>query len=354
MPPRSLRRGDKCPNPGAVHKGCSRPKVLRFDSPLGGDSVLGTGQYSGNIIQGGVVLQPQAYLLDGITPLSHCIVVTGAATVAPDATTLASVYSCQNLVITGASASLAASTNSKGLLGFVRGHVVITNGGSIHMDSLGLAGNFGNVTIPSLIPTTLLKHIRTEKLAAYVLLGEGAAGAPACSRDNSYNNGVAAGPMQTGGGGTGRAGSGTAGAGGKGGPCCGGAGSGGAVHKTSSAAGAYGGPGGAGNATTYSGGGGAGNPPGAGSNGGAAALGGGGGVVGLFAPSINIAAGAFIRTNGANGGTATYAGGGAGGGCVVIVTSTGGLTNAGTICANGGAGGGLGGVGSVNTFEIAI
>ena len=319
-------------------------------------TLFGDGTYSGNIIQGGVTLQPQDYLLDGITPLAKCIVVTGAATVTPDATTRASVYSCQNLVITGASASLAAATNSKGLLGFVRGRVVITNGGSIHMDSLGLAGNFGNTPITSLIPATLLKHIRTENLAAYVLLGEGAAGAPACSRDNSYNSGVAAGPMQTGGGGTGRAGSGTAGAGGKGGPCCGGAGSGGAVHQTSPAAGAYGGPGGAAKATSFSGGGGAGNPPGAGSNGGAAALGGGGGVVGLFAPSINIAAGAFIRADGAIGGVGNYRGGAAGGGCVVIVTSTGGLTNAGTICANGGGGtgGGWGGIGSVNTFEIAI
>lgn len=322
-------------------------------------TLFGDGIYSGNIIQGGVALQPQDYLLDGVTPLAKCIVVTGAATVAPDATTLASVYSCQNLVITGASASLAASTNSKGLLGFVRGRVVIANGGSIHMDSLGLAGNFGDTPITSLIPATLLKHISTEKLAAYVLLGEGAAGAPACSKDQSYNSGVAAGPMQTGGGGTGRAGSGTVGAGGKGGPCCGGAGSGGAVHRTSLAAGAYGGPGGAGNANGYPCGGGAGNPPGAGSGGGAAALGGGGGVVGLFAPSINIAAGAFIRANGSSGGTAAYAGGGAGGGCIAVVTSASGLTNAGTICANGGSvagagAGGLGGVGSVNTFEIAI
>lgn len=317
-------------------------------------TLFGDGTYSGNIIQGGVALQPQDYLLDGITPLTKCIVVTGAATVAPDAVTGAAVFMAKNIVLAGSSATLSASVNCKGLIGFVRGRVVVGSGACIHMDCLGLAGNFGNTPITSLIPATLLKHIRAEKLAAYVLLGEGAAGAPACSRDNSYNSGVAAGPMQTGGGGTGRAGSGTAGAGGKGGPCCGGAGSGGAVHKTSPAAGAYGGPGGDGKADGYSCGGGAGNPPGAGSGGGAAALGGGGGVVGLFTPSINIAAGAFIRANGAVGGVAHYPGGGAGGGCVVIATSTGGLTNAGTICAIGGTGGGLGGVGSVNTFEIAI
>ena len=53
---------------------------------FGGISAFGDGTYSGNIMQGGVALQPQDYLLDGITPMPRCIVITRPATIAPDGT----------------------------------------------------------------------------------------------------------------------------------------------------------------------------------------------------------------------------------------------------------------------------
>ena len=85
---------------------------------VGGRSFFGNGQYTGNIMQGGAALQPQDYMLDGVTPLRRCIVVTGAATVAPSAETGASVVMGRNVVVDGAVATLAPSTASKGLIMF--------------------------------------------------------------------------------------------------------------------------------------------------------------------------------------------------------------------------------------------
>ena len=113
---------------------------------VGGRSFFGSGQYTGNIMQGGVALQPQDYLLDGVTPLSRCIVVTGVATVAPDTTTGAAVFMAHNLVLIGAGASLSASTNCKGLCGYVNGRVALRGGAHLHVDKIGKAGNFGDLS----------------------------------------------------------------------------------------------------------------------------------------------------------------------------------------------------------------
>jgi len=381
MPPRSLRRGDKCPNPGAVHKGCSRPKALRFDSPLGGPSVFGTGQYSGNIMQGGIALQPQDYLLDGITPLSACIVYTGAATVAPDALTGAAVFSCRNLVGIGASASLSTSTNCKGLLGFVRGLTALRNGAHLHMDKLGKAGNFGDISPVNLVGTDLLLRLNRTALSRFVVHGEGGYGA---SR-NGGNAGQgcdapSCGPMQTGGGGSGSFNDQSgwweswSGAGGKGGPCCGGASS--ASFSSSGAghfgddAGPYGGPGGNPPANAaYGGTAGQGDPPGTTTGGNYANVApcAGGGLLMLFSSAFDNGAGCVMSADGAPGqaqlryaGSAATGSGGTGGGCTVLVTKRGGYTNKGTVRASGGAGGypsssqrgGNGAPGSVNIFEV--
>ena len=184
MLPRNLRRGDKCPNPGVVHKGCSRPRALRFDSPLGGLPVFGTGGYTGNIVQGGVMLQPQDHLLDGITPLPQCIVVTGTATVAPDALTGASAFMCRNLVCIGAGATFAPTTNCKGLLGFVSGRTALRNGAHLHMDKLGKAGNFGDLTPDMLLPAGL---VACGSLKAYAVKARGAEGAVGVQTGDGMN-----------------------------------------------------------------------------------------------------------------------------------------------------------------------
>lgn len=313
-------------------------------------------------MQDGVALQPQDYMLDGITPLPRCIVITSTATVAPDATTGAAAFMAANVVLVGTSASLASSVNSKGLLGFVRGLLALRGGAHLHMDKLGKAGNFGDLSPDMLLPTALAKRIGTRKLKAYVVKGEGALGAGGFSGASAVGPpGDAAGPMQTGGGGTGCCWYSTIGRGGKGGPCCGGAASGGGNWANTLDAGDYGGPGSAG--TEGRGAlacGGAGDPPGSGVSGGNPGAGPGGGLLGLFARKVDIAPGCLVSADGAKGGENAdnvVAGGSAGGGIVIIVTMPGGYTNQGTVRANGGAatlgGGSAGGAGSVNIFELA-
>lgn len=340
--------------------------------PLGGKSLFGDGQYGANVIQGGSVLQP----------VGDILTVTGAATVVPDAETGASVVTCGWLIVDGASASLAPSTNSKGLVVFARYGIIVRNSGRIHIDKLGKAGNFGNLTAWDLVPAALQAKLSQSGLAAYTILGEGAAGGSGGNNAQSTASNAGAGgtatALKTGGGGGGGGGNNTAGypgaggAGGKGGPCCGGAGGGGSGGPqgtsgyTGYPAGDYGGPGGNGRESTgsWNSGGGAGDPVGVGSNTGQNGQGAGGGLLMLFAPSITISSGCVISADGANGGTATgaCAGGAGGGGCVVLVTKTGGYSNAGTVRANGGVGGtgyntwyngGAGGAGSVNTFTVS-
>lgn len=362
MPPRSLRVGTRLPNPGAVLRGCPRPKALRFDSPLSGRrSAFGDGTYSGNILQNGVPLQPQNYLLDGIIPLPRCIVITGAATVAPDETTDAAVWMAHNVVAIGASASLAASVNCKGLFGFVSGTVAMRGGAHMHMDALGKAGAFGDLSPDMLLPALLARHVASDKLKTYVVKGRGAEGGARTPNSSYANNpGHAAGPMQTGGGGTGMTYDGIAGAGGCGGPCCGGAGSGGAVHNVASGdAGQFGGPGSAGITTSGGAGGGAGDPPGhAGPiSGDEPGRGAGGGLLCLVASTLALDASTLISADGAQGGDSSDCpGGSSGGGCIVIITRPGGYANNGTVRALGGATtraySGPGGSGSVNIFEL--
>ncbi len=320
--------------------------------PLSGGSLFGGGEYSQNVVQGGSVLQPQ----EGV------LTVTGAATVAPDAGTGASVVVCGRLVVDGGSAVLCPSTNSKGLVIFARHGVTLQNGGRIHVDKLGKAGNFGNLTVLDLVPQSLKSTLKPS-LADYVVLGEGAAGAVSAAGTALGANGSAASAMRTGGGGTGRlSGAGTrAGTnrGGKGGPCCGGAGAGGGNWDGVISLGdgePYGGPGGGGNGWNTSMTGGAGDP-GGNSTAGYYPEGAGGGLLMLFTPFLSIASGCVVSADGARGGiySTSHAGGSAGGGCVVLLTNSGGYLNNGTVRANGGAatnGAGAGGSGSVNIFAV--
>lgn len=343
--------------------------------------LFGDGSYSGNIIQGGAALQPQDYLLDGITPLTNCIVVTSTATVAPDAATGACVATGRNLVVVGAGATLAPSTNAKGLILLFNTGIHARSGGRIHIDKLGKAGNFGNLTVLDLVPASIKSKLKSS-LATYVVLGEGAAGAPMSQTATGYLaysgvNGTAASAMQTGGGGSGHVYSGglgptAGGAGGKGGPCCGGAGGGpGYGIGNGGDASSYGGPGGEGGLGGGYGGhtcGGPGNPAGANHIDAGTityqALA-GGGLLMLFTPTLSNASGCVISADGSAGSNVTsdnMSSPGAGGGCVVIGTQSGGYTNSGTVRAAGGAAGvgynfsgivpGAGGAGSVNTFTI--
>lgn len=310
--------------------------------------LFGDGSYSGNITG------------SGITVSGNTVTITGAATVAPDATTGAAVVVCDTLTLDGASASLSPSTNCKGLIIFAKTKIELKNGAKLNIDKKGKAGNFGNLTVLDLVPQALKSRLKPT-LASFVVLGEGAAGCVASNGGNLTGlTGATASAMQTGGGGGGGR-CGVTGAGGKGGPCCGGAGSGGS-NGTTLDAGPYGGPGSAG-AGGYQEAGGAGDPVGAGANGAGSGKGPGGGLLMLFTPALSIASGCVVSADGAGGGDSGYGrgGGGAGGGCVALLTSSGGYANSGTVRANGGAGGagasgapgGPGGAGSVNTYTLA-
>lgn len=382
MQPRSLRTGRRMPNPGAVHKGCPRPKALRFASPFGGASPFGDGSYSGNIIQGGVPLQPQDYLLDGVTPMSHCIVVTGAATVDPDPETGAAVVMGCNLVVLPG-ATLTVSGHCKGLVLYFSERIVIS--GAVHMTALGRAGNFGDLTPLDLTPGRLRAKLLTHPYKALVVKGRGAEGGAFITvgySSTGYSNvGHSAGPMQTGGGGTGLANNGNSGgttvvqAGGCGGPCCGGAGSGSVPgNGVGAPARDFGGPGGspltASSVQAF--GGAAGDPPGAGNAGGTCTYENfdraGGGLLCAFAPRVEVLSGGLVASDGGKGGAVgntSYGapGPGAGGGIIIIGTAPGGYSNTGTVRAAGGAPGdgnayygrgAYGGSGSVNTFELAV
>ena len=340
-------------------------------SPFGGGgSLFGDGSYSGNVMQGGSVLMPVAGVLT----------VTGAATVVPDLVTFSCMVLCDWLIVDGAGASLSASTNNKGLIVYAKSGIQCLNGGRIHNDKLGKAGNFGNLTAYNLTPASLQRTLKKTALETYVVLGEGAAGGPGGNAGISENGdtGAAASAIQSGGGGGGQGGSDAyswhahGATGGKGGPCCGGGGGGGAALNYTTGNGIppvcadYGAGGdGAQRHTTggYYTGGGAGDPPGTGyaeTVPASPGVGAGGGLLMLFAPLISIASGCVVSADGGTGGTSvSYSGcggGGAGGGVLVLVTLPGGYTNNGTVRASGGPGGGgrdgshggAGGAGSVN------
>lgn len=347
-------------------------------APLGvPSSMFGDGTYSGNVVQGGSVLQP----------VGGVLTVTGAATVTPDSETGASVVMCDTLILDGAGASLKPSTNSKGLIVFARTRVQLLNGARLHIDSLGKAGNFGDLNAYSLAPTSMRRKLKQSALAVYTVSGEGAAGANSTRQRHVANSAPAAAfAMKTGGGGAGGGGEtagsaefyGPGGHGGKGGPCCGGA-SGGAGGYSGSGtagmdAGAYGGPGGNAGTTgvSWGAGGGQGDPVGASSGlvgyAPPTPTGCGGGLCMLFSPSVSIAAGCIVSADGSTNQNTindSIAAGSTGGGCVCVVTSAGGYINSGTVRANGGAGttsgiggtysgtnGGPGGAGSVNIFTV--
>ena len=307
--------------------------------------------------------------LEVYAKVQNALVVTGAATVAPDAVTGASVVMGDTILLDGASASLKPSTNSKGLLVYTKTRFQLINGAKLNIDKMGKAGNFGTLTAFDLTPDSLKRKLNRSRLSAYVVLGEGANGAPANASVGSGSAGSAAAAMQTGGGGSGVTelpNPPPGGKGGKGGPCCGGAGGGGHSYQATAFAGIdagdFGGPGG--NASTGGNGatGGAGDPVGTGADGGVNGEGAGGGLLMLFTPSFVNNAGCIVSADGARAGATCpnyYYGGSAGGGIVCIVTKAGGYSNLGTVRAAGGAGisgaysGGPGGAGSVNIFTAA-
>lgn len=332
-------------------------------------TLFGPGTYSNNITG--------TFSVSG-----NSITITGACTVAPDGTTGAAVVVCDSLTLDGASASLTPTTNCKGLLIFAKSSITLKNGAKLNIDKKGKAGNFGNLTPLNLMPASIQSKFKTSALAAYVVQGEGAAGAVGSASSGISGTAAGNGTMKSGGGGSGSMGccsSAATGAGGKGGPCCGGAGSG-ATHRDragTAAAGPYGGPGSNGSVSGGPGsaGGGAGDPVGVGAYvGGSDAgvpqvpAGAGGGLLMLFTPALLIDSGCIVSADGAMGGAGTNGhtlggGGSAGGGIVCVVTKAGGLTNNGTLRANGGPiaqyasqniaeQGGPGGAGSVNIFTV--
>jgi|GEM_PF-1768326 len=321
---------------------------------------------------------PLAYRRRVVNPGTPCIVVTGAATVAPDAETGASGVMCNVLVVDGG--SLKPSTNSKGLFVFAKTGVLTLNAGTISTTWMGKAGNLGDIPALPLVPASIRRKIKNPTLDACILVGEGAAGGPGVAAVAGRNNGYAASlPLQAGGGGSGGSWGVTPGGnGGKGGPCAGGAGGGGNSYTAGAGgnAGDYGGPGGnamTGNAGNCNSGGGAGDGVGTsdvpiGSV--SPAPGAGGAPLFLVSPVVNIASGTIVQADGSRGtdcvgvgGGYSMGGGGAGGGIVGIITLTGGYTNNGTVRASGGAGGqvtgasgiypgGAGGAGSVNILSV--
>ena len=177
--------------------------------------------------------------------------------------------------------------------------------------------------------------------------------------------------MQTGGGGSGGnyGANDTVGRGGWGGPFCGGASSGSCWSNGGSTvlpAGDYGGPGSNGYGEPAASGAPGGNGDPVGSSWGSVIYppsGPGGGILFLFTRSCYIATGCSIQANGADGGmqdTDSVGSGAAGGGIAVIATLGGGLSNLGSLIANGGAGlgnvsgkGGAGGAGYAQALTVS-
>lgn len=338
------------PGFGSYHSAAStyaRAAVLA--NPVVGTQIAGVTEGTG-IVTG----------VDYTTVFKDAVVITGAATVTPDATTGASSVMCNTVVADGASASLTSSTNSKGLFIIAKTGIHEVNGGKIHMDGKGKAGNFGDLTVYSLLSAAIQKKLKRSMWEGFVLKGEGAAGAPATVGNNvSGLTGAAGTTMQTGGGGSGASVA-TTHPGGKGGPTCGGAGSAGAYTNAGTAPGPYGGPGGNAFADGGASGGGAGDPVGTGDPSGLPGNGPGGGVLGLAAPVVSLTSGCVASADGSRGGAGYRPGGGAGGGNVFTVTYQDGLINSGTIRAAGGLGGaaqygpigGSGGAGSVTNIKV--
>lgn len=326
-------------------------------------TLYGNGRYTGNIIQGGSALQPDA---NGV------ITITGAATIAPDAGTNVAFAMCRTLVLDGASASLTASVPCKGLLVFANRKIELKNGAGITMTKKGVAGQvMTNPTLRDLVPSVYLGRFSRRRLASFALQKDGAAGAaPKVGGSQPGGTGTAGGAWQSGGGGSGAiVNSGPSGAGGMGSCFSSGAG-GGAVGNgpdplpTRPTAGPYGGAGGrAYFEASGQGGGGAGNPGGQGWQ--AAAYGetGTAGLLILVAPDVLIGSGCVVQSDGAAGGALiaannSHGGGGGTGGGILGILYRNAYTNNGTARSSGGPGGlsssgsnyygGPGGPGSVN------
>lgn len=294
----------------------------------------------------------------------QCIVVTGAATVAPDS--LLNVAYCQGdaLVVDGASASLTASTACKGLFALFKSGIYFINSAGASMTAKGVAGQvLSDPSLLDLVPTQYAKKLKRAFWDSIKLQKDGAAGT---GRQTTVNvpgkPGNAGGAWQTGSGGSGAvANSGQGGAGSMGTCFSGGAGGGADVNTSGSGDGAlYGGQGGYAvyaNSTA-----GAGNPAGTGGQGSTGV--GTGGLLILAASTISIASSCIVQADGVqNTPQAVHTSGGSTGGGIVGIIYGDGYTNNGTVRANGGAAGtsgsgssyygGAGGAGSVNIAQAA-
>ncbi len=316
--------------------------------------MFGDGSYSGNIIQGGSALQPDA---NGI------ITITGAATITPDANGTAFAM-CMTLVLDGAGASLAPSVACKGLLVLASVKIEFKNGAGASMTAMGVAGQvLADPSVYDLIPTAFQKKFNAQKLKSYTLKRDGAAGTAVPSALNVPGlTGNAGASWQSGSGGSGAvANSGTAGAGALG--TCFSGGSGGGANVNSYAGCTPGVDyGGAGGNSTYSNcHGGTGNP--GGSAPGGAGNNGTGGLLLLLAPVVLIGAGSILQADGVSSADSAHTVSGASGGGIVGIVYKDTYTNSGTVRANGGASGtsgsganfngGPGGAGSVNIGQAA-
>jgi len=312
-----------------VHKGCSRPKVLRFDSLVDGQSVFGDGIYTGNIAQGDITLQPQDYLLNGITPLHNCIVVTANASVSVDPLSLTAFAKGQNLVLFGPLASLSASSYCRGLVLAFRSGTWLVGGATISMTGLGYPGEVtDNPKFSDLIPARYRGKFKADTLDALVkLIPIGADGGVTTPGGYVGHTGSSE-DWRTGGGGSGGTDGygGPSGGAGSFGTCfCGGSGGGGGPNYGSGYLGGdaepfgrQGGNGGIGNLGGSAGaGGGSGRPPGTATTnpGGLGA----GGFLALITPYLYGEPGCSIQSMGVKGGAATaYTGPGAGSGGGIV------------------------------------
>ncbi len=338
-------------------------RVPRLPWCLPGLTVFGNGVYSQNVIQNGSVLQPVAsHTVPGVGTFTNCIVVTGAATIAPAPDTGACFLTGHTLIVDGAEASLKPSAHAKGFFIHLTGDRIVVNGGVLHCDQLGKGGAVAGVQSPAdLLPDWLLGKINSAQLAgaSYQVKNPGAVGgasaAPAFA-GTVGGTGAAGIGLQTGGGGGGGQGlndtAHPSGAGGPGTPFCGGAGGGGnSSHYaggSQAGSGDANGGGGAGGTNLSGngvpGGGGSGDPAGApGSPYGGYVAQYGGGVGGLLMSfvkgNIVIGPGSRVSADGGAGGDGSGGGGGGGGGGCVADFHRGTRTNNGTFRANGGVGG---------------
>ena len=138
-------------------------------------------------------------------PIPDCIVITGAATVAPDAVTGTAYCQGLSLVLVGATASLSASTHCKGLFAMFRSGIHFRDGAGASMTGKGLPGQvLADPALIDLVPEQYARKLKRPAWSALLLQKCGALGAAA--RTGTAGPGYTGSPggaWQTGGGGGG-------------------------------------------------------------------------------------------------------------------------------------------------------